>query len=360
MKNLIQTGVRELFPGTFALVMATGIVSIACHLLNLSFIAQALFQINKAAFVLLWIFFLARLIFYPRDFFADLSNPARGPGYLTLVAGTCVLGSQYILINGESRIALSLWYLGFAIWSLLIYAFFILTTVKISKPGLETGINGSWLLIIVSTQSISVLGTLLAQQLGTRNEGMLFFTLAMYLLGAVLYLLVMTLIFYRWLFHPIKPSQMTPTYWISMGAVAISTLAGDNLILNAGQWRFLQELLPFLKGFNILLWATATFWIPLLILLGVWRHIYKRYSISYDPQFWGLVFPLGMYTVCTFQLAKALDISFLLTIPRVTIYFALLAWLIVFAELFLRLGQNLLFVFRSPPSPVKEAALPKE
>ncbi len=352
--SLIQSGVRDLFPGIFALVMATGIISIACHLLQMDWLARGFFLFNQAAFVLLWLLVLARLVFFRSNLFADLISQTRGPGFLTLVAGTCVLGSQFVLIDGNLGTARLLWFLGLALWLVLIYTFFLLTTVKPTKSGLETGINGSWLLIIVSTQSISVLGTLLAKGSGSWKEGLLFFTLAMYLLGGLLYLLVMTLIFYRWLFQPMEPGQMTPNYWISMGAAAISTLAGDNLILNTSQWTLLQDLLPFLKGLNILLWAAASFWIPLLLLLGVWRHLYKKYSIGYDPQFWSIVFPLGMYTVCTYQLSKSLNVSFLLDIPRVTVYIAILAWLVVLAELILKLGQNISMVLRPSPNSVEE------
>ena len=61
-----------------------------------------------------------------------------------------------------------------------------------------------------------------------------------------------------------------------MGAMAISTLAGSLLIENAADASFLDELLPFLKGFTIFFWATGTWWIPMLVILGVWRHIYQE------------------------------------------------------------------------------------
>ncbi|MBS1252690.1 MAG: putative membrane protein [Anaerolineales bacterium] len=79
----------------------------------------------------------------------------------------------------------------------------------------------------------------------------------------------------------LSPETLTPPYWINMGAVAITTLAGATLMLNTSQWTFLGEILPFLKGFTLFFWATGTWWIPLLFILGAWRHLYKRFPLGY-------------------------------------------------------------------------------
>ena len=152
----------------------------------------------------------------------------------------------------------------------------------------------------------------------------------MFLVGCMLYLMLITLIFYRFTFLDITSENLTPPYWINMGAVAITTLAGARLILAAGDWRLIGELLPFLKGFTLFFWAAGTWWIPLLLILGVWRHIIKRFPLRYDPQYWGMVFPLGMYTACTFQLSKAIEFPQLMLIPRIFIFLALAAWLAAF------------------------------
>ena len=76
-----------------------------------------------------------------------------------------------------------------------------------------------------------------------------------------------------------------------MGAMAISTLAGTLLVSNAPQSPLLTTLLPFLFGLTLLFWATATWWIPLLVALGVWRHLLCRVPLTYDVVYWGTVFP---------------------------------------------------------------------
>jgi tellurite resistance protein TehA-like permease len=138
-----------------------------------------------------------------------------------------------------------------------------------------------------------------------------------------------------------------------MGAVAITTLAGANILLN-GTAPFLDGLTPFIKGFTLFFWASGTWWIPLLFLLGIWRHIYKRYPLTYHPLYWGLVFPLGMYTVCTFQLARAMDLDFLLLIPRFFVFIALIAWLATIAGMLYRLLTTFL---RTPSESTSSQAL---
>ena len=331
--NALLQAAAGLFPGYFALVMATGIISIAAYLLEMNIVALSLLVLNILAYVVLWLLLLLRLILFFSRVKADITDHVRGPGFFTVVAATCVLGSQLVIVAGQYKIAAVLWWAGLLFWLLIMYTFFTSVTVRENKPSLESGLNGAWLVAVVATQSISVLGTLLVDQWPANREPLLFFTLCMFLLGCMLYLLLITLIFYRFTFVNVTTAQLTPPYWINMGAVAITTLAGARLILAAPEWSFLSDVLPFLKGFTLFFWAAGTWWIPLLFILGFWRHVYKRFPLRYDPQYWGMVFPLGMYTVCSFQLSKAINFAPLLVIPRYFIYLAFVGWLAAFAGL---------------------------
>ncbi len=317
--------------------MATGIVSTAADLIGVEAIAWPLFGINLLGYLLLMAMISLRVIRYRDRVVADFRSHARAPGFLTIAAATCILGSQFIVLLPIPAVAATLWALAGILWVLLIYGIFTIFTVQAEKPRLEAGMNGTWMLIVVATQALSVLGILLTPHLPYR-ELVLTLSLSLFLLGGMFYILFFSLILYRFLFFHFDPEELTPPYWINMGAVAITTLAGSLLILHGSEWSFLMDILPFLKGFTLLFWATATWWIPLLLILGFWRHLARRVPLRYSVQYWSMVFPLGMYSVATLRLIEALDWHLLTALPLVIGFFAIFAWTLAFVGLIRRIA----------------------
>jgi tellurite resistance protein TehA-like permease len=343
--DYLKKRLGALHPAYFALVMATGIVSLACHFFKLVDLAYALFFINITAYIILWMLYLARAALFWPQFAADWVSHKRAFGFFTIVAATNVLGSQFLLLADNPVLAIALWWIGLGLWFGCTYGIFVLLAVQTRKPSIEEGINGGWLVAVVATQSVCVLGSMLPSSMLGGDDIAAMFLLSFWLFGGMLYIWIISLIFYRYMFFRFEPSDLIPPYWINMGAVAISTLAGANLILTANG-SVLQGLMPFLKGFTALYWATATWWIPMLLILGIWRHGIHKFQFAYDPQYWGLVFPLGMYAVCTYKMHLIFGIAPLLVIVRIFLIAALAAWLLTFLSMLLRPLYVVLLVLR--------------
>jgi tellurite resistance protein TehA-like permease len=347
--HVLRDVVMDFSPAYFAMVMATGIVSLSAHMLGMPHLAGALFGLNITAYAVIWLLSLLRVLWFKHLVFRDLIDHQRGPGFFTSVAGSCILGSQFILISANYQAATVLWILAIVLWLLLTYTIFSAFTIKENKPTLYEGITGAWLLAVVATQAIAALSALIALHWNQPYRLMInFFGLSMWLWGGMLYIWMISLIFYRYTFFRFSPTDLAPPYWTNMGAMAISTLAGARLIVNSPDAPFLHSLLPFLKGFTVFYWATGTWWIPMLAILATWRYIYKRFPLQYDPLYWGAVFPLGMYTACTFQMARAMELDFLFVVPRLFVYAALTAWSATFVGFCRTLVGGLLRLVRRP------------
>ncbi len=337
--RLVLDGAESLFPGYFALVMATGVVSIACQLLGLRPVALALIAVNWVAYTVLWTLTFIRVFRFRDVLLRDMSDHERAPGFFTIVAGTCVLGTQNMIVLGAAGVAGALWWFGLCLWFGVMYAFFTAVTVRKRKPTLARGINGAWLIAAVSTQSVVVLRGVI-DAAAAPHPAIQFQVVSMFMIGSMLYLAIIPLIFYRLTFVPLSSKDFSPPYWINMGAVAITALAGSILILRGETWLVVTPLLPFLRGFTFFFWAVASWWIPFLFSLMIWRYVWNGDKFDYEPSVWGMVFPLGMYTTSTFQFDRAMGFDFLDLIPKGMVVVALAAWAAAFLGLLRRIRQS--------------------
>jgi tellurite resistance protein TehA-like permease len=316
--------IATLFPGAFAIVMATGIIAVGAEQQDIGWLARALYVVAVIAYVTLAVLLGLRVVRYRSALLADLTDHAKGFAFLTTVAGTNVLAAASIVIHGWFDLAWVLWWIGGALWVVFVYITLIAVVIGHDKPGLEKGINGTWFLLTVATESVAVVGALLLP----RHPGDLlaFTVIAAFALGVVLYVIVMTMVFLRWTFQPLDPAEADPPAWIAAGAVAITVLAGSNMLLARATSARIDGLAPVIEAGVVAAWATSTFWFPLMIAIGVWRHLVRRIPLRYHPSYWAMVFPLGMYGASTYRMRAAIELTALGWLPPLTFAIALVAW----------------------------------
>ena len=316
--------IATLYPGCFALIMATGIISNAFFVEGWRGWSDTLLLVNLVSYPCLVLFTILRLARFPRALWADLIDPRLVFSFFTLVAGTSVFGAG-IHMRGFATIALLMWLFALLIWFVLIYfSFGVLVVVNNTKQ--DVLINGAWLMAIVGTESLVILGTLIAPANGDVGEAVVVFIHMLWGVGLGLYGIFIVLFCYRICFFDVRPDDVTPALWVVMGAAAITTNAGSTLILADTGLPILHVMRPFIDGVTIIVWAWATWWIPPLLLLGIWKHGVARIPLTYTPLFWSLVFPLGMYGIATRRLSLATDFAPLRMISAAMLWIALAAW----------------------------------
>lgn len=341
--DILARATENLHPAYFAMVMSTGIVSLAFEELGFRWIAHALFLVNLATFAVLLPMFLARIVFFSDALLADLRHPRRCWGFLTLVVAVNTLGGQFFVLLERVPVARILWILGLASWVGLIYGIYGYRIVQ-DVEAVEDVVDGATLLTVVSTQSVAVLGSRIADTFGVFAHLVELISLTHFAAGWVLYLVVITLVAYRLLFRSLEPENWTGPYWICMGAVAITTLAGSSILLHME----MGDLAPAILVVTYLAWAIGAWWIPIQLYLDVWKFLRQdvaedrpRWIVLfpwlrlgfgrgrhhlYDPPSWGRVFPMGMFTACTLALTRASGFEVLSIIPELWGWFALLVW----------------------------------
>jgi tellurite resistance protein TehA-like permease len=324
----LRDGVRRLFPGYFALVMATGIVSTAVDADGAATLSAAMLVVGIVCYLLLIGCYGWRLTSYRAEFAADATSPLTAFSLFTFTAGSDVLGAR-LAADGHYTATAVLLVVAGAAWLLLSYGVPLVLITGHGTRSALAGINGGWFLWTVGTESLAVALAALRPPLASPLAAL---AVGLWAVGVVLYLITATLTLAGLLHFPVQPTALTPAYWVFMGATAISVLAGAKL-LGLPPGPLLAAVHPVVAGVSVILWAFGTWLIPLVAGLGVWRHLVRRVPLRYDPGLWSMVFPLGMYCVASEALGTALHVGWLVTAGRDGTWVAFAVWAVLFAAM---------------------------
>ena len=331
--------IRDLDPGSFAFVMATGIISTGTFLLGPSWLSRALLAVASIGLVVLSVALAVRLVIFRSSVAADIHAPDRVFGFFTIVAGIDVLGLR-LQAAGHPLATAILAGLAALVWLVLTYGVPAGLLLDRERDSVLGGVNGTWLLWVVGTQSLSLTASVLVPTWPSQSGLLAPAAVGLWSVGLVLYLLLVSLILLRWLTVAMTPATLGPPYWILMGATAITVLAGAQILGLPAAIPVTRATAAFVEGFSFALWAFGTWWIPLLIVLGLWRHIRRRWPLAYEPTLWSVVFPLGMYSVATLGFGKAAHLSFMHPLSQFMLWVAIAAWVAVAVAFLASLGRR--------------------
>ena len=326
----LAKAIRDLPPAAFAFVMATGIISVGTDTVGPAWLSRALLVVATIGLVALAGLLAARLWRYRANVAADARAPEKTFGFFTVVAGIEVVGLRYDAA-GHPMVTAVLAMLAAALWLGLTYALPADLLLAREKDSVIGGVNGTWLLWVVGTQSLAITAAALVKGWPTQAGLLAPAAVGLWGVGLVLYLLLVSLIVLRWLSVPMTPAALGPPYWILMGATAITVRAGAGLLALPAGLPIRVATGPFVSGFSFVLWSFGTWWIPLLIILGLWRHLAHHWPLTYETALWSVVFPLGMYSVATLAYGKVTKLAFMATIAHVMLWVAIIAWTAVAA-----------------------------
>jgi tellurite resistance protein TehA-like permease len=285
--------------------MATGIVGLAVREAGFEAISWLLAGIAAAAYAVL-------VLLHARVRWGPPASRAVAIELFAFVAATEVLAS----LSGWHGVAVALWGVGFVAWAAVV-------RVALAAPARpDEPVRGAWLLATVGTDSLAVTGASLAHR--TVGDALLALSLLLWLLALAVYCRLAATMLGRVRRREIGIHDLHGDHWITMGALAISTLAGMRVTAGMTLLGWPTALHDAANALSIAVWVAAACWLPALLVAESWR---LRQRPFYTANRWGTVFPLGMYAVASHAINRTADIGPATTISHIFTAAAVAAWM---------------------------------
>ena len=336
------SAVRGTHPGSFAVVMATGIVSAALRAAGDARVSASLLAIAAACFTVIVAASALRAAAFPGDLRADLASPRSAFTGFAFVAACGVLGDR-LAGDGHDAAAAALAAAALPAWLALTCLVPGRVAVRHRTPPALADIGGNWYLWAVGTQSLAIAATFLwaAGILGARPAALL--AIAAWLAGVALYLLITALVVARLLLAGLAPRNPTAPYWVAMGGASITVLAAALILQDMGS-PAVRAARPALTAAAVGFWILASSLIPLLLGRVAWRHLLRREPVRYRADLWMIVFPCGMYATASMQLGAAARLPLVHAVGTTAAWAAAFVWALTFAAMIVWLVTRRLLV----------------
>ena len=330
--------VRGFTPNLFTISMGTGGLSLALHAAPLALpgreaAAQALWALDAVIFAVLVALYAAQWLLYPQAARAALDHPVQAMflGAIPMALATVVNG-LVAFAPGALPLALALWALDAA---LALASGVIAPVLMFTRHdhALER-MTAVWLVPLVAAEVAASSAAALAPHFAAPATGAL--VLAGYALWAFSVpaaLGVLTILFLRLALHRLPAREFGASGWLALGplgtgALGLIALGADAPAAFAGGP--LAGIGEVARGLGVIgglvLWGYGLWW---LALAAAATASYARGGLPFNLGWWAFTFPLAVFTLATFALARATGLDAFAAFGDVLLAALALVWTVV-------------------------------
>ena len=336
--------IRQFTPNWFTVSMGTGVVALIVSEFPMlkAFTWQlgtGLWYFNILLFVLFSVLYGLRWAFYPHEAKQIFQHPS-----MSLFLGTIPMALATILngflkygqpIYGDTavQIAQTLWYADVVLALLVAWAV-PFAMYRHQEHALQQ-MTAVWLLPIVACEVAASSGGLLLGHLAADTHAVAIL-LGSYVLWGVSVLpafAILTILMLRLVLHKLPEKELAVSSWLALGPIGTAALAllvlghqAPTLMASLGLVQLGQLFQQAGILASLILLGFGLWWLGIAVLTTL--HHAKQ-DLPFNLGWWGLTFPLGVYTLAILTLAQQLNLAFLYAVGYAFAAILMLLWSLV-------------------------------
>ena len=336
--------IRQFTPNWFTVSMGTGLVALIISefpmLKALTWqLGTGLWYFNILLFVLFSVLYGLRWAFYPHEAKQIFQHPS-----MSLFLGTIPMALATILngflkygqpIYGDTavQIAQTLWYADVVLALLVAWAV-PFAMYRHQEHALQQ-MTAVWLLPIVACEVAASSGGLLLGHLAADTHAVAIL-LGSYVLWGVSVLrafAILTILMLRLVLHKLPEKELAVSSWLALGPIGTAALAllvlghqAPMLMASLGLAQLGQLFQQAGILASLILLGFGLWWLGIAVLTTL--HHAKQ-DLPFNLGWWGLTFPLGVYTLAILTLAQQLNLAFLYAVGYAFAAILMLLWSLV-------------------------------
>ena len=336
--------IRQFTPNWFTVSMGTGVVALIVSefpmLKALTWqLGTGLWYFNILLFVLFSVLYGLRWAFYPHEAKQIFQHPS-----MSLFLGTIPMALATILngflkygqpIYGDTavQIAQTLWYADVVLALLVAWAV-PFAMYRHQEHALQQ-MTAVWLLPIVACEVAASSGGLLLGHLAADTHAVAILS-GSYVLWGISVLpafAILTILMLRLVLHKLPEKELAVSSWLALGPIGTAALAllvlghqAPMLMASLGLAQLGQLFQQAGILASLILLGFGLWWLGIAVLTTL--HHAKQ-DLPFNLGWWGLTFPLGVYTLAILTLAQQLNLAFLYAVGYAFAAILMLLWSLV-------------------------------